>query len=155
MINKIKNQQGLGLVEVIAALGISVVVITSLLSLTLYSLRTSLNSTLLMEGTKAANRQMELIRAYRDSPATTWAVFTYNIGMCVGNTQCSINPTTVSLETHETTVSTGGTVIHTYFTSTYDSTNNVAHVTVTSTWSIGGQQKSTYVYTDFTNWQNK
>ncbi len=143
----------MGLVEVIAALGISVVVITSLLSLTLFSLRTSLTSSLLMEGTKAANVETELIRAYRDS--IDWDTFSGEFLSCTDSSVgCHIDKTSLKVTTgYESFVSSGVTVTTGFYVT--DSDTNIIHVTVKSSWDIGGQTKNTYVYTDFTNWQKK
>lgn len=150
------NQKGIGLVEVIAALGISVVVITSLLSLTLFSLRTSLQSTLLMEATKAANKQMELLRAFRDSRAS-WEEF-LDVKVCTTSPEhpCSISPSLTRLDSAYV-VDTGGTQITVEMFADPDATAGDAliHAKVRAHWRIGGQDKYTYVYTDFTNWQNK
>lgn len=143
------NQKGIGLVEVIAALGISVVVITSLLSLTLFSLRTSLQSTLLMEATKAANEQMELLRAYRDT--VEWTTFT-GVTACSDSSPCSLDGA-LSLKNTPATKSSGGTTITIGISAT--SAADVVNAKVKASWNIGGLPKSTYVYTDFTNWQNK
>ncbi|GIW69669.1 MAG: hypothetical protein KatS3mg101_0416 [Patescibacteria group bacterium] len=143
------NQKGIGLVEVIAALGISVVVITSLLSLTLFSLRTSLQSTVMMEATKAANQQMELLRAYRDT--VDWNTF-LGVTNCTGN--CHLSSNLIFNTSAPAIVYSGGTTITVGITATSDA-SDVVHAKVTASWNIGGQNKSTYVYTDFTNWQGK
>lgn len=149
----IKGQSGIGLVEVIAALGITVVVLTSLLSLTLFSLRTSLQSTLLQEATKAANAQMELLRAYRDMQ-TNWGDFTSEVGTCTSAQKCYVNPNLSAIVQNSTfPTNSSGTQISTGF--YVNIVNNVVSTTVVSSYSIGGQNKTTYVYTDLTNWQNK
>jgi len=155
----LKEQNGIGLVEVIAALGISVVVITSLLSLTLFSLRTSLQSTLLMEGTKAANTQMELVRAYRDQ-TTVWSTFVSTVSGCTPTAtppgcyvDIAVDPLVV--RTGSTPTAAGGTSILTRFYAVPKSGNTIISITVQSTWSVGGQNKETFVYTDLTNWQQK
>ncbi len=157
--NLLKEQKGIGLVEVIAALGISVVVITSLLSLTLFSLRTSLQSTLMMEGTKAANTQMELVRAYRDQTATDWAIFISTTSGCTpasGGCYIDINANPLVVKTGSVTTTAGGTPGTPILTRFYASPISTAiQITVQSAWSVGGQNKETFVYTDFTNWQQK
>lgn len=60
------NQEGIGLVETIVALGLGVVVLTALVSLSVFTLRTSTRGKLMLEGSKRANEQLELVRAYRD-----------------------------------------------------------------------------------------
>ena len=146
----IKQQDGLGLVEVIAALGISVVVITSLLSLTLFSLRTSLQSTLLMEGTKAANTQMELLRAYRDG--SVWVDFVSAVTGCAPPSGCYVTmPTLGVVKPGQKVTMAGATAISTRFFTTAEPGNMVIHVTVQSDWDIGGQNKKTFVYSDLTN----
>jgi Tfp pilus assembly protein PilV len=153
------QQKGLGLVEVIAALGISVVVITSLLSLTLFSLRTSTQSTLLMEGTKAANYQMELLRAHRDQITTAWDTgannFVDSVVTCNTTTPCYVTDAFAVVQNSRRPTNAGSTQILTGFYATTEPGGTIVHITVESSWSLGAQSKNTFVYTDFTNWQLK
>lgn len=71
---ELQNERGLGLVETIAALGIAILVITSLVSLSVFTLRASSKSKLLLQGSKAATQQLELIRAFRDG-SPNWESF--------------------------------------------------------------------------------
>ncbi|KKS60298.1 MAG: hypothetical protein UV25_C0010G0025 [candidate division WWE3 bacterium GW2011_GWB1_42_41] len=49
----------------------------------------------------------------------------------------------------------GATEIKTRFFTTFEAGNSIVHVIVQSDWDIGGPNKKTYVYSDFTNWQQK
>lgn len=158
-INKIyKNRRGIALVEVIAALGISVVVITSLVSLSLYSLRSSLQSKLQLQGTQLAKREMELLRAYRERSDSSWQIFINSIRGCYGNSPCCINTQTLTVQSGTCSEGTGAEVINRYFTISKisggqaEETDDMVRATVTASWTIGGEPKNTYLYTDFTNW---
>ena len=158
MLNKyLKYKNGIALVEVVAALGIAVVVITSLVSLAIFTMRSSLRSKLLLEGTKHASRQIELLRAYRDNPGITWDIFKNELDPnCTGGDSCNINenlnittgkadsgPDTPPLEQ-----------VYRYFTVT-NVTNDSVDITAVAEWQIGGETKSTHMYTTLTNWRNK
>lgn len=162
---KANLKKGIGLVEVIASFGITIVVLTSLVSLALYTMRSSLNSKLMLEGTKIANREIELVRAYRDSPTRTWSAFLSGLSTA----QCSCaslpcinrchmtntNPVTVVNGT--TTESIDGQTVTRYFYVTPDtaSSPNIVRVYVTTSWVVGPRTNSTHIYTDLTNWQSK
>lgn len=161
----LKNNKGLGLVEVIAALGISVVVITALVSLALFTMRTSLQSTQLMNSTKVVNEQLELVRTYRDS--NTWVDFTAGMEACRSLTKgCKFTSGTTTLPS-ATTLKTyselGATELYVYFQAqnpensgaTITSETKVVRVSVYAKWLIGKDAKQTSLYTDYTNWQNK
>lgn len=155
------NEKGIALVEVIAALGIAVVVITALVSLSIFTLRSALRSKLLLEGTKLANRELELTRALRDSSGT-WDGFLTSVAPCTIASPCSMNvsPLGVSyvpfIENADTTEA-----ITRQFTATVPGggdltgTEDTVRISVSVTWSIGADVKSAYLYTDLTNWRGR
>jgi len=161
MIKKRRNKEkGIALVEVIASIGIAVVVITSLVSLSISTLRTSLKSKLLLEGSKIANRELELVRAYRDN-SITWEQFISDVTSCIA--PCSMktdgsgitygltteNPNTTEALVRSFTATTPGGA---QLTSGVD---NTARISVTVTWTVGGETKGAYLYTDLTSWRGE
>lgn len=171
VINKKTVPNGFALVEVIAALGISALVITALISLSISTLRTSLDSKLLLEGTKIANREVELVRAYRDgyegTVPRTWEQFIDSVYLCNNsNSPCSMSLVashdpvidTPSYE-HQDTLE----EITRSFTVTYidgniipvDTYPAVVRVSVSVRWTVGDQEKGSYIYTDLSNWRGR
>lgn len=149
---KIKqNQKGIGLVEVIAALGISVIVITSLVSLSLTTLRSSLQSKLLLEATKIANKEVEALRSYRDR-SLTWDQFIIDITPCIA-AQCNMTDLN-TVTTGAGTINSNGQTLTKSFTLTQE-TEDLIKVEVEVLWSVGPQAKNTHIYTYLSNWQNK
>ena len=186
MIKKIlNNQKGIGLIEVIAALGIATIVITALVSMAIFTLRSSLESKLLLESTKQANVEIELIRALRDKSAFWddpdgldgfWdeiSTCQYSPGAlppgydpCVDITstlRCRINTTpTLSAENAvklypPSATATDPDKIEVFFVvkSLDAPANQNIRASVYACWNVSGNIKSTSVHTDFTNWQNK
>lgn len=162
-----RNEKGMSLVEVIAAFSITVVVLTSLVSLALFTLRSSLTSKLLLEGTKTAQREIELVRAFRDQSAS-WTQFRTDLNTM--RCTCPAGAASCLLQCY---MSTGGGVLQpvtgqqtltvdnqqvTHFFNIIPDANdatNIVRVSVEVSWKIGSQTKSTHVYTDLTNWQPK
>ncbi len=162
-IYNLKNQNGIGLVEVIISLGVAIVVITSLVSLALFTVRTSTQSSLQLESTNYANREMELVRAYRDKlvasdPSSAWSGFTGVVGNCTLLNPCSMNSdgsqVLTGLSIIPATV-TSPTPLQRGFTAIVGPTGNTVSIAVTISWTLGGQNKSTSVYTILSNWQTK
>ncbi|RJR27397.1 hypothetical protein C4561_02495 [candidate division WWE3 bacterium] len=167
------NQKGIGLVEVIAAFGISMVVITALVSLSLYTLRSSLQSKLLLEATKIANRESELVRAFRDDENVSWLVFMDTLDItdndplvsdydctcaaapCTKQCNMTSNPVQVNAGARVENID-GQNVTH-WFSIVPDANDptNIVRVYVTVTWDVGTQAKMTNVYTDLSNWRGK
>lgn len=157
MNKKFKNQSGIGLIEVIAAFGITLIVLTALVSMSVFTLRSSLQSKLLLQGSKLANEELEMARAMRDT--TTWESFRTSMEACT--VKCSIyssgsaftvsqNEEVFSLGTAEET--------HRYFkisnpNGALDGTENLLRVSVNVSWTLGGQAKNVYIYTDLSNWR--
>jgi len=161
----IKSQKGIGLVEVIFALGVSVLVITSLVSLSLFTLRSSTRSKLLLQGTKLANQELEKVRALRDAvaqdAARNWEDnFIGLLRTCSVGNPCTVNDDFASLAGSRT-VTVGSQVITIYFYATktddtaiaVDEVPDVVKISVVAAWSEGGQARSVYNYTNLSNWR--
>ncbi len=152
------NHKGIGLVETVLALGISVVIITSLVSLTVYTIRSSLQSKLMLQSTKKANEQLERLRAKRDS--TPWSTPTTGFRALVTN--CNPSSGAVCIINQDLSITGGLTPAVTtpvYFYATdvtggyLDGTDTMIRFHVVVNWTVGNQNKSTYNYTDLTNWR--
>ena len=164
----LKDQRGLGLVEVIAAFSISIVVITSLVSLALTTMRSSLNSKLLLEGTKIATREIERVRALRDS-SVSWAQFLDDVDSSDGDgvdctcssppcvKKCNMTLVPLAVNSNQASENVDNQTVTHYFNITTDANDptNIVRVSVFVSWTIGGIDKGTHVYTDLTNWQPK
>lgn len=154
------NNKGMGLIEVIAALGIATMVVTSLVSLSIFSLRSSLKSKLLLESSKVANRELELLRSYRDR--NTWTDFLTSMQACVPPANPKVPVCNMDLN---------GSLIN----EGIDPTNNlqdlaidqvgrgfyaeqqddIVQITVVAYWKEGNTIKNTTLRTDLTNWQQR
>jgi len=155
------GQKGIGLVETILALGIAVVVITALVSLAVYTLRSSQESKFLLEGSKLAAEQVETLRVLKDQKAT-WSEYTSLFTACMGSTAtCFVDLDAVSPDPQVVigkeiiNVSNASTVTrHFYITDVSDT--NVVRVTSVVEWEVGPPPaKSTTIVTDITNWKNQ
>lgn len=145
------------MVEVIAALGIALVVLTAMVSLTLFTTRSSLNSRLLLQGTKTATREAELVRAFRDSSATWDAFLAGLITYCSGS--CHIDQTSGAPVSGSITEGAGSETVTRSFTATNVSggalatTDQIVKINITASWVVGGVTKSTHLYTNLSNWR--
>lgn len=159
-----KNQKGIGLIEVIAALSVSVVVITALVSLSVFTLRSSLSSKLLLEGTKLSSGEMELVRAVRDA-SLKWSDSSGSLGFVNSvmpcSSQCYVNASDLSIVEGAQTIGTGNMAVKRFFSVTDANGGgavglgtSIVRVSVTAQWGPGFT-KSTSLYTDLTNWKNK
>lgn len=154
------NNKGIGLLEVIAALGVATVVITSLVSLSVFTLRSSLKSKLLLEGSKVANREMELVRAARDKDdwrtfllGTTGAGAIRGIISCTSPTNaivCNMNWSTGAINTGSAVTPLG--VSRGFFIRT--APTNPVQVTVVTYWKDGTSTKNNTLRTELSNWRD-
>lgn len=159
-INK-RCELGIGLVEVVAALGISVIVLTALVSLSLFTLRSSLQSKLALEGQKLANRELELVRAYRDAAVSWENDFIQDILICTSSARCHMETSGgISVQSGTSVINSGQAdqITTSFFVLHPDgspliSGDSEVSVTVEVTWSIGGDPKHARLYTDLTNWK--
>ncbi len=162
---KLNNESGIGIVEVIAALGVSVVVLTSLVALSIFSLRSSLHSKLQLEGTKFANRELELVRAFRDTPPE-WENgtdgFLDQVMGCTAASPCHMLFTGgLTVGSGSTTEGNGAETITRQFTASrtdgtqLQSGDETVRISVTVSWEVGTDTKYARLYTDLTNWADK
>lgn len=151
------NRKGIALVEVIAALGIAIVVLTALVSLTLFTTRSSLNSRLLLQGTKTATREAELVRSFRDSSAA-WVDFVTAMVGCLSS--CHMDQLTGSPAANPISEGTPPESVTRSFTASNPAggalvanSDQVVKLNITASWTVGGVVKSTHLYTNLANWR--
>lgn len=168
-------EDGLGLIEVIAALGIAVVVVTSLVSLSVFTLRSSNKGKLFLRASKLANQELELVRAYRDSQP--WETFVDSAVLATGTGCANGNQCHMTINSSQALVISAGSFtedpgglneITYYFTVTdpiseagevnpgaVDSNDPVLRIEVTAMWDFNGENsESTHIYTDVSNWRS-
>lgn len=150
-----KKQSGIGLVETIVALGVAIIVVTSLVSLSVFTLRTSTQSKRLISGSKMANNELELVRAVRDSQVT-WDDFISEVSSCTQGAPCNVNSTTFSVQSG-TKISDDITISF-YATDpinldTVETTDDVVRINVNATWNVGTDIKNANIYTDLSRWR--
>lgn len=154
------NEKGIGLVETVLALGVAVAVITSLVSLTIYTLRSSQQSKYMLQATKLANEELERVRAKRDSGS--WTDFMRSIDTtsnCESN-PCSISPTyqvsqsveQIRIEGLTQTISRSF-IVDDPVDGSVSGDETMVRVTVTVGWPMGGTTKYVYTSTDLSNWR--
>jgi Tfp pilus assembly protein PilV len=153
--SKNNKESGIALVEVIAALGIAVVVITSLVALSLSTMRASLKSKLLLEGSKIASREVELVRAFRDN-SPSWADFLAITG-CTSLNPCSMYADGSGINTSGPTTEGSGTEILTRSLTATDTKGDgsIIRISVSVVWSVGNENHGSYIQTDLTNWRGR
>ncbi len=172
-ISRIKeNQEGLGLMEVILAFGVSIIVVTALVSLATFVLRSSTESSRMMQATRLANQELERIRVVRDlyiaDEDLNWSDFYNAIRDCAfsdppcgeGSATCSIDLTVAGTqnfiqygnppETDGITVCFAFREIRTQPDDSIDT--NKADIIAIGTWVLGGERKYVHNYTRLSNW---
>jgi hypothetical protein len=147
------HEQGIGLIETIVALGISIIVLTSLVSLSLYTLRASQQSKYMLEASKLATEELERARAVRDSN-TVWSSFRTSILSCTVASPCQINSALAIVSAGASPYTDPENGNYSRYFSVTEPSSNVLRVSVTVQYTIGGQTKYVRNYTDLTNWRN-
>ncbi len=69
------SQSGAALVEALIAVSVAIIVVSALVSLSVFSLRNSKESSYTAYATNLAEAQLEYARAYRDNATVTWNAF--------------------------------------------------------------------------------
>lgn len=149
------NNKGFGLVETMLAMALAVIVITALVSLSIFTLRASQQSKYLLEGSKLANQELELVRASKEN-AASWTAFMTSITSCTVN--CYINPSTLAVVTSakETLVADAELTRHFYVTHPLGIpsaiSDQIVRISVVVSWRVGPNTRYAHTYTDISNW---
>ena len=155
----LRTKKGMSILEILLGLSISVIVITSLVSLSIFILRNAQSNKFRMQATRDANGTMERIRALRDTYSTngsTWSDFVTLVNNgCTGSRVCVIDSalsvTSNAFATFQTnTIATSSVPVSYFRTSVVNA--NVIDITVTSSWYLGGSMQSTTIYSSLSNW---
>lgn len=145
------NNKGIGLVEVILSLGIAVIVITSLVSLAVFTLRASQQSRYLLEGSKLASEEIELVRTFKDK-SSTWIEFRSAIGSCSSSAPCHINSGGTGKNNGAEHID----FMDRYFYAVQGSSDQIYTITAVVEWRFGaGANKKTVIVSEVSNWRNK
>jgi hypothetical protein len=158
---KVKSEKGIGLIETIMALGLAVVVLTGIVTLTINTLRSATHSRLMLSATTYASEELERLRALRDN--NTWQDFISLLTPCnpLGTPiECMIKSDLSVYVDEREILGLGGEVMERYFIVTdvaggaLDPSDTVLRFSVTVTWFEGAHQRSVHTYTDLSNWRN-
>lgn len=155
MKNMIKNQKGISLVEAVFAIGISVIMIVALISLSTFTVRTLATSRTQLEAVKSANALTESVRILRDT-CSDWSTFTSKISSCsssfceVKTPDCSSSNSVGVVDISNPTDPKCG------FKFTYPEATDTTYVqvNVTCNWSVGATKKTLNISTIFSNWRD-
>ena len=147
------GERGLGLVEVIVAMGVSIIIITAMVSLAIFTLKTTTQSKGLLESTRQANQQMEKLRAYRDNYviSQSWENFYNLLKDCPITSDCSSDDVCYIDDNFAFKYVGIGPVPSACFYATAVS-DNVLNIVTVAPWKIGGVTKAAYNYSRLSNW---
>ena len=155
------NQKGLGLIETLIALGVSIIIVTSMVSLAIFTLRASLQNKLLLTGTQQANQEIELVRAFRDG--NTWQDFIDEIDGSVsancfsGDCYMDSSGAPLTIRSGEKVLDAGTTeeIRKSFRTVDVNGDQTLIRVAVTVGWTIGQDAKYAHNYTELSNWRSQ
>ena len=156
------NESGIGLIETLLALGVGIIIITAMVSLSIFTLRASLQNKLQISGTQLASQEIELVRALRDSK-DTWKDFTDAVDGTVGpdcfNNDCymaNAATPTVSSGKGKIAPDTAEEVVKSFrITDQSGGSKTLLRVNVSITWKVGTDQKSAHTYTELSDWRDR
>jgi hypothetical protein len=154
------NQNGIGLVETLLALGVSIIIVTSMVSLAIFTLRASLQNKLLLAGTQFANQEIELVRAFRDT--NTWEDFVDEIdgtnGLNCFTGDCHMSSAGVLTVVDGVQVINGGTteeIRKSFKLTDINGDQTLIRIAVTVSWQIGADVKYAHNYTELSDWRSQ
>ncbi|MEK7595831.1 MAG: hypothetical protein AAB443_04575 [Patescibacteria group bacterium] len=167
------TEDGQALVEALIAISVAIVVVSALISLSIFSLRNSKESSYTAQATSIAQTQLEYARAYRDHSSVAWSGF---VALGQDSTACLFAPTISSVASGNrcyfglplTSVGppqlnrpAGSSAPFQYIigfscvAGTCNQTGGTVRASVVVEWTVSGKSYSVYNFTDFTNWRGK
>ena len=154
------NQKGIGLIETLLALGVAIIIITSMVSLAIFTVRASLQNKLLLSGTQLANQEIELVRAFRDS--NTWEDFIDELdgtnGLNCFTGDCHMTNTGILSVNAGEQILNGGTVEEIkkkFMLTDINGDQTLIRIAVTVSWQIGTDVKYAHNYTELSDWRSQ
>lgn len=147
MLDKIKNNFGIGLVESLIAIAFAIIIIVSLLTLTNFNIRNSLLVTENQDAINSANLLLENLRSTKDQ---NFADFYTLMGSCV-NQNCVLNSdgTVSNANVDLNSVS----PISTFKVKLVSATE--IEIYILTQWKVGNSTFSSPMNTVFTNWRSR
>jgi Tfp pilus assembly protein PilV len=152
-------KKGMGLIEVLIAVTVSVIALTAMVSMVVTALRSSLQSRMYLEATKIANTQIEKVRALRDSGS--WSDFMVMSVACKSSNKCRMNINDLGYGPDQPTVPyLNSGIYYNFFVTDINgadidsasaSTTTSVRITAEASWDNGA--KKTTMITDLSNWQ--
>lgn len=152
------NEKGIGLIETILAMGIAVIILTSMVSLSVFTLHSSLQNKLLLSGTQLADQEIELVRAYRDTNA--WETFVADVdgtnGVNCFTADCYMdNAGSLNIRNGINTINSGTPeqIQKSFRLTDVDGDKSVIKVAVNVSWKVGSDTKYAHNYTELSDWR--
>ena len=152
------DERGIGLIETLLALGVAVIIVTSMVSLAIFTLRASLQNKLLLSGTQLASQEVELVRAYRDG--RTWTEFLADVdgtnGIdCFASSCYMSNAGTLNVASGELILAEGTTeeTRKSFGLIDVNGDKSLIRVAVTVSWTIGSDTRFAHNYTELSDWR--
>lgn len=156
IVKKLKNQKGIGLIETLLAIGVGIIVITSMVALAVYTMRASLQSQLALKGSQLASQEIELVRAYRDNQPWDTFITQMESSSCFTGS-CYMSSAGPTVTSGQYTEGSGAKAITKFFTlqDLSGGSKTLVRVNVTVTWQIGTDTKYAHNYTELSNWRER
>lgn len=147
---KNKNVKGFALLEILLAFGISIIIVTAMVSLAVSTVRAATTNNAYSEAGKLAQRQAERLKLKRDT--TGWSDFLLLLQNCSG-TPCYID-SGLTIQSGNKVEGTGPTAVtYSFRTGSVVAGTKEFTYTVTTSWNISNKAKTYIIEGLLSDWQ--